>query len=137
METWNRERVAAWLKARAGQWVRLTDRHTGLKVEGRSHGVEELDACSADFLEGEVDPEVPGVAVALVLHEHTLGVHVLVQGADARHPRCALPVSVPYTQLHLAAQGEDGVADPAQATDESTEPDEAYSPYELLFRDGG
>jgi hypothetical protein len=122
----NREQVLAWFRAHRGRTIRLGRAGSTLKVIGRTQGVDEIDACSADILETELETGLPGVQVALTFHEDALALHLLVAQSGSKDVACSLPLSLPYEQLRLSEA-------PAGESGEGPEDQEEFSPYALLF----
>ncbi|HKJ00625.1 MAG TPA: hypothetical protein VKB51_19300 [bacterium] len=118
----DRKAVSAWLNAHDGQRVRLTCPGSTLRVVGTTDGIEELDACSTDIYHGELRTGVPGLQIAVTLHDQGLALHLLAESPEGGKAPVSLPVSIPYDRVRL---------DPADAPDHSPEEPE-FSPYELL-----
>ena len=121
-----RQGVAAWMNVHKGQLVRLTCPGTTLRLVGRSDGIEQVDACSTDVFLGELRTDLPGVQIALTLHDEVLAVHLLAGTPQGRNVQVSLPLSIPYERVRL---------DPADAPEHPEgvgreEPE--FSPYELL-----
>lgn len=138
MSTWNRERMISWLKAHRGKRIRLGQRGSAVAVVGRSQGVEELDACSMEFMESMLDVGVPDVEVALSYHLEGVGLHVVAYRPGTREAVLSLPLHLPYAEVALS---EADAARPKRDEPAPPQPDERkeeeYSPYELLFPRSG
>jgi hypothetical protein len=118
--------VIAWLNAHDGQRVRLTCPGTTLRVVGITDGIEELDACSTDIYHGELRTDVPGLQIAVTLHDQGLALHLMASGDAEGLAPVSLPVSIPYDRVRL---------DPADAPEhrqEAAREEPEFSPYELL-----
>ena len=121
----SRQAVVDWLNAHARQTIRIGCAGSTLRIECVTEGIEELDACSADIPYGDLRTEMPGVHVAVTLHDDALSLHVLMGEGTGRRARLSLPLSVPYERLRLAPAGAPEDGDPR-----AEEPE--FSPYELL-----
>ena len=121
-----REAMMDWLNGHAGQRIELTVVGTPVVLRGVTEGVETLDACSTEIQECEVETGVAGVQVALVFHEHALGLHVLASTGEKTPFAVSVPMSMPYASVRLGREGE--------IRNRSREKD-VYTPYELLFSD--
>ena len=135
-----REAVMAWLRARPGHRIRLRVRGSALSVVGVCDGLDELDACSADFSECLLKTGAAGASVSLTFHEQTLALHVLVTQPDSGEAILSLPVSMSYEDALLDepaakphAVGGHTAGDQADRADR----DEARvtSPYQLFHDD--
>ena len=128
----DRQGVAAWMNVHKGQLVRLTCPGTTLRLVGRSDGIEQVDACSTDVFLGELRTDLPGVQIALTLHDEVLAVHLLAKGDAPGAGQVSLPLSLPYDRLRLerADAPEAGAARGPGRPGAKEEPD--FSPYELL-----
>ncbi len=126
----SRQDVVAWFNAHRKRPIVLTAHGTQLRVNGTEGGTEELDACSAEFVQVELDVGVPGVQVALTLHDAQVGLQAIV--LQGERTVCSLPVSIAYADLRLRV-AEPRKADLASAAD-GAEEETDYSPYELLHR---
>ncbi len=125
----DRQGVAAWLNVHKGQQVRLTCPGTSLRLVGRSDGIEQVDACSTDVYLGELRTDLPGVQIAVTLHDEVLAVHLLAKGGQPGAGQVSLPLSVPYDQLRLERAD---VPEAAAASESAAKEEPEFSPYELL-----
>ena len=140
----DRDSLVTWLNGHAGKRICLKGRGSTLKITGRTRGVEKLDACSAEFMECELETGHPEIQVALSLHPQSLALHLIVSAPDEGETVCSLPLSLSYgevdfsphedkprrTATALSATALPGTAISAGER-EKEEPE--YSPYELLF----
>lgn len=133
MTAWNRDSVVKWFRGRPQHQVRVARSHDVMRLEGRCCGVEELDACSADYLECGLDVGIPGVEVALSFHDEVLLVHLYGVSPRKRGTAFSVPVSIPYEQLQLSEPTLAQTDGPGRARSTAEEEEEpAFSPYELL-----
>ena len=123
----DRKSVAAWLNRHKGERIRLTSPGSSLRLIGITDGIEQVDACSTDVFLGDMRTELPGVQVAITLHDEVLAVQLLAKGDGPAAGQVSLPVSVPYRRLRLARADE---AEHPGAPAAKEEPE--FSPYELL-----
>jgi hypothetical protein len=122
----DRKAVTAWLNAHKGRAVRLTSPGTRLRVVGTTQGIEELDACSTDIFYAELRTALPGLQIALTLHDEEVSLHLLAQDPKGGPAPVSLPLSFPYDRLRL---------DPAEAPEHgrpAAKEEPEFSPYELL-----
>ncbi|HUJ77148.1 MAG TPA: hypothetical protein VL359_19940 [bacterium] len=103
MATWDKRSVMQWFDAHGGAWVVVRERGGILRVQGRNRGVDELNACSADLQEVELQCGLSQVQVHLTLHDQAVLVHLLARPEPSTEDeaRLALAVSIPYTHLVL------------------------------------
>ena len=125
----NREAVVAWLHEHQGERIRLGAEGSTLKVEGLPLGVEELDACSTEFLHCELDCGVADLRVSFSLHTKRLALHILTDTPGRGGSSLSFPLSLPYDMVRMSTVKEDAsVQSPSSQPGEEPE----YSPYELL-----
>lgn len=96
----NRGEVIEWLNGHRGKTVLIQAKGTALKVAGRSNGVDEIDACGVKIFECELMTGMPGLRVALSLHDDTLSLHAL--GSPEGDSVFSLPLSLPYGEVRLS-----------------------------------
>ncbi len=118
MTAWTQASAIEWCRRHAGRRVILRQQGSTLLLAGQLHGVDEIDACSTDVYDAELNLDQGELQAHLSLHETTLVVHLLSHAAAG--DRLSIPLSIPYAELLLA---EPAAAEPA---------DSAPSPYELL-----
>ncbi|MDH4247548.1 MAG: hypothetical protein OEW39_07010 [Deltaproteobacteria bacterium] len=118
-----REAMLNWFNEHAGQRIEITVKGTPLVLRGTTEGVETVDACSTELQECEINTGVGGVQVALVLHQHALGIHVLATREENAPLAVSVPISVPYASVILGLEGE---------SRNPSKEDVVYTPYELL-----
>ncbi|MCZ6645011.1 MAG: hypothetical protein O7B79_02115 [SAR324 cluster bacterium] len=121
--------VLNWFKARNGKEIVIRMRGSTLRLQGRNTGIEELDACSADFEEGALALEQVGMQVALTFHDDSLSIHCLVYRPGGTEVAVSLPISIPYDTLQLSTVEEMEKGNKSSGQ-EDEEPE--FSPYELL-----
>ena len=129
MEPWDKMSVLEWLKSRGAGTIVIWMQGTPLKVVGRSMGVDQIDACSTDIIEMEMDVGQDGIYISISVHDHTLAIHFLLRDPKTRDTVVSMPVSIPFTLLALATEDEEKKR-LKKLRGETDEPE--YSPYELL-----
>ena len=115
-----------WLNDNANKRVELTVIGTPVVLRGTTDGVETLDACSTELQECEMETGVKGLQVALVMHEHALGIQVVASAKGQSKLSVSVPMSVPYTSVKLELEKE---------SKKPSNEDVVYTPYELLHSD--
>ena len=120
---YTRQTLIDWLNNNANKRVELTVLGTQVVLRGTTAGVETLDACSTEIQECEMDTGVKGLQVALVMHEHALGIQVVASGKGQPRLSVSVPMSVPYASVKLESEKE---------AKKPSHEDVVYTPYELL-----
>lgn len=98
----NRKAAIDWLNGHRGREIVIQAQGSTLKVVGRADGVESIDACGTRIYECELLTGMPGIQVAMSLHEDTLALHLLGNRSEDGGVVCSLPVSVPYDQVRFS-----------------------------------
>lgn len=129
MSTWDKTSVLAWLKETGTGAIVIRMQGTPLKLVGRSKGVDQIDACSTDISEVELDVGQEGINISMSVHDNTLALHFLAKDKQTKETIVSMPVSIPFTLLAMATEEEEKARLKA-LRGEKDEPD--YSPYELL-----
>lgn len=99
----NRREVIHWLNVHQGREIVVQARGSTLKVIGRSQGVDEIDACGVKIFECELATVLPGLRVAISLHDETISIHALGNPPGDKEVVFSLPLSVPYDQVRLTS----------------------------------
>ena len=126
MDRGTRESILEWLKAHRGRLITLRAGGTALSVTGVCEGVEELDACSAEFQSSIVNLGVDQSEVSLTFHESALSLHVLLRHPDSGRTVLSAPLTIPYGEAILE------LAKTPTAAEEREPEGAARSPYRLL-----
>ena len=129
MEPWNMTSVLEWLKNKGSGAIVIRMQGTPLKVVGTGLGVDQIDACSTDITEMEMDVGQEGIYISMSVHEHTLAIHFLLRDPKSKATVISMPVSIPFSLLVLTTEEEERARLKA-LRGEKDEPE--YSPYELL-----
>jgi len=99
----NRKEVIKWLNGHQGQEIVVQAQGSTLKVIGRSQGVDEIDACGVKIFECELATILPGVRIAISLHDDTLSIHALGNPPGDERVVFSLPLSLPYEHVRLSS----------------------------------
>ena len=125
-QPWTREEAIAFFKAHPQRTLVLGQRGSALRVVGLNAGVLELEACSTEYQEAELEIASHGLHLHVVFLSEVLSLHLLIPAQAEGEPALSLPVAIPYEALRLR-----DAADPEPGAE--PEPEEVFSPYELLF----
>ncbi len=128
MDAWDKAAVIEWFKAHRAEEIVIRMQGAQVRLQGRTRGVEQLDACSTEIAETELAMPQQDVETILTFHDTTLGVQLIAYRPGGREVAVSLPVSIPYEALRLATAEE--LAKAAGKEGEGGEPE--FSPYELL-----
>ncbi|MCH8075419.1 MAG: hypothetical protein IIC64_06315 [SAR324 cluster bacterium] len=99
----NRGEVIEWLNVHQGRDIVVQAQGSLLKVIGRSQGVDEIDACGVKIFECELATVLPGLRIAISLHDDTISIHALGSPPGDDRVVFSLPLSVPYDQVRLSS----------------------------------
>lgn len=99
----NRGEIIRWLNVHQGQEIVVQAHGSTLKVIGRSQGVDEIDACGVKIFECELATALPGLRIAISLHDETISIHALGNPPGDEQVVFSLPLSVPYDQVRLTS----------------------------------
>jgi hypothetical protein len=124
MAGFTRQSLLAWLARHQGRAIALKARGSSLSLTGVCEGVEELDACSAEFTACRVRLSAPHAELSLTLHDTALALHLLMRDPENGRTMLSLPITISYADLIL---------EPGQARRRGKQKDPALSnPYRLL-----
>ncbi len=121
--------VVKWFKGHQGKEIVITSRGSALRLQGRTTGVQSLDACSAEFEESTLELDGEGLHVALTFHGENLGVHCLAYRPGGKEVSLSMAASIPYASLRLSTPDKENKGKKSSGR-QSEEPE--FSPYELL-----
>ncbi len=99
----NRGEIIKWLNVHQGQEIIVQAHGSTLKVIGRPQGVDEIDACGVKIFECELATVLPGLRIAISLHDDTISIHALGNPPGDEQVVFSLPLSVPYDQVRLTS----------------------------------
>ena len=99
----DRGEVIEWLNVHQGRDIVVQAQGSLLKVIGRSQGVDEIDACGVKIFECELATVLPGLRIAISLHDDTISIHALGSPTGDDQVVFSLPLSVPYDQVRLSS----------------------------------
>jgi len=123
----SRTTVLDWLHKHRGQRIRIGAAASTLRLTGRCEGLEELDACSTEFVSCPVRLSDPLAEATLTLHDTAISLLVLVRGASGGSVELSVPVTIPYGDLVLEKAETAAATSPRQAG-----PAPLVTPYRLL-----
>ena len=129
MTVWDKPTAIEWVKEHSGQEIVIRVRGTTVRLQGRAGGVEDVDACAAEFQEFELHPGYEHLQIAISFHDHTLSVHFSALKPGSKETTISMPLSIPYTLLDLHTS--EALKKESAATGQPKEEPE-FSPYELL-----
>ena len=132
MDRGTRESILEWLKAHRGRLITVRASGTALSVTGVCEGVEELDACSAEFQSSGMTLGVDQSEVSLTFHESALSLHVLLRHPDSGRTVLSAPLTIPYEEAILEVADTPPAAEAPTSAEEGESEDAARSPYRLL-----
>lgn len=129
MAEWNKQTILEWFQGVGREKVIIRQQGTTVRVEGTLHGVDEVDACSTQIEEVELDVGDPAINVGLSFHKHALAIHLLHLPKGAKTAPVSLAASIPYGQISVTTEA-------AELEKKRAEQEKAaavkFSPYELL-----
>ena len=99
----NRGEVIDWLNVNLNRDIVVQAQGSTLKVIGRSQGVDEIDACGVKIYECELSTGLPGLRIAISLHDDTISIHALGKPPGEEQVVFSLPLSLPYDQVRLSS----------------------------------
>ena len=129
MDEWNKKTILEWFHEVGRQKVIIRQQGTTVRVEGTLHGVDEVDACSTQIEEVELDVGDPALNVALSFHKSALGIHLLYLPQGAKTATLSLAASIPYSQISVTTEAAELEKKRAEAEKAA---EVKFSPYELL-----
>ena len=140
MPGFTRKTLLAWLQRHRGKRIVLHAERSALSLAGVCEGLEELDACSTEFMSCNLRLATPGAEAALTLHETALAVHVLLRDPASGRTEVSLPVTLPYGDVIVALEEEASGVDAAKAGAPKSaaaekrrrKPESPTTPYRLL-----
>lgn len=139
---WEQQSVFAWLRSHCKEEIFIVQQGTALRVQGVCAEMENRDACSQEVLSGALDLGIQGAWIELSLHLHGISLHLLLNDIQGSRS-CSVPVSLPYSHLHLGTLAEEErVRKEAKeeveqaALRKKAEEDAFFNPYELFVRHG-
>jgi len=122
----SRTTMLDWLHAQRGQRIRLGAKASALRLTGWCEGLEDLDACSTEFVSCHIRLSDPQAEATLTLHDTAVSLLVLVRTSPAGAVELSVPFTIPYGDLVLESSAELKAA----AEEKSAPP--LVSPYRLL-----
>ena len=122
----SRATVLDWLHAQRGQRIRLGAKASALRLTGWCEGLEELDACSTEFVSCHIRLSDPQAEATLTLHDTALSLLVLVRARAQGPVELSVPVTIPYGDLVLES------GDDLKAADAPKSEPPLVTPYRLL-----
>ncbi len=133
MKAWDKVSVIEWVKAHRREEIVIRMQGAVLRLQGKTRGVERLDACSTEIAQAEMAFGHQDVETSLSFHDETLGVHLIAFHPGTRDVAASLPASIPYESLLLnTAQELEKKAQQAAGAKKKEEEEPEFSPYELL-----
>jgi hypothetical protein len=126
MTRFSRTTVLDWLHAQRGQQIRLGAKASALRLTGWCEGLEDLDACSTEFVSCRIRLSDPHAEATLTLHDTAVSLLVLLRTGPGGPIELSVPVTIPYGDLLL----ESGPEPKASAAAEDSPA--LVTPYRLL-----
>jgi hypothetical protein len=93
--------VLDWLHAQREQRIRLGANGSALRLAGWCEGLEDLDACSTEFVSCHIRLSDPRTEVTLTLHDTAVSLLVLVRSIENGPVELSVPFTIPYGDLVL------------------------------------
>jgi hypothetical protein len=122
----SRTTVLDWLHAQSGHRIRLGAKASVLRLTGWCEGLEELGACSTEFVSCHIRLSDPLAEATLTLHDTAVSLLVLLRAGPGGPVELSVPVTIPYGDLVL----EKGEEPKAASTRKNKPP--LDTPYRLL-----